>query len=237
MKKRIEFVFGKTAKTILFTVNPIKKLVISTKCMAHKYINNTSIELLKDEKYMHEYNFFCKYKAELNSGVTWADQDFKSSNHFYHFQSGKGLYGFSNALEECTKYYNEANIYLEIGDIKKAVFYFGAACHLLQDVTVPQHANKRLLKSHRKFELWIISKITLGHKFGDTKEIKICKNINDYIKSNAIMANRIWNRYSNIENGEKRYMKVADSIIKEAKMTTAGFMTDFYKKLKNKVEY
>ena len=62
--------------------------------------------------------------------------------------------GFSNALEECKKYYNTTLNYTKAGDFNEALFYFGAACHLIQDATVPQHVNNKLLKSHRKFELW-----------------------------------------------------------------------------------
>lgn len=236
MKRKIEATYGKTLRGIMFAVNPVKKVIINTHCMAHKYINNKAIDLLKKEGFLQEYKCYNRYIKELNEGVTWADQDFKSSNHFYHFGTGKGLYGFSNALDECKKYYNKANIYLELGDIKKAMFFFGAACHLMQDSTVPQHANNKLLKHHRKFELWIISKIAMGHHFEVVKGIKTYKSIDEYIKNNALMANKTYLKYVNTRNIDERYMKVASAIIQEAQITTAGFMLDFYEKLKEKIE-
>ncbi|MCY6959029.1 zinc dependent phospholipase C family protein [Clostridium brassicae] len=236
MKMRIENTFGKTMRGVMFAVNPIKKIIVNTHCMAHKYINNKSIELVKKEGYIKEYDFFTRYKYDFNEGVTWADQDFKSSNHFYHFSSGRGLYGFSNALEECEKYYKKANNYLEAGDIKKSVFYFGAACHLIQDATVPQHANKKLLKEHRKFELWIISRIAMGYHFEAKNSIKRYKEIAEYIKGNALMANQIYLKNINIKNVDDRYSKVAQAIIQEAQITTAGIMLDFYEKVENETK-
>ncbi len=37
------------------------------------------------------------YINDINAGVVWADQDLKSSNHFYNPYTNKGLYGNSNA--------------------------------------------------------------------------------------------------------------------------------------------
>ncbi|MCY6370848.1 zinc dependent phospholipase C family protein [Clostridium ganghwense] len=236
MKKKIEATYGKALKSVLFVVNPIKKLIINTHCMAHKYITNKAIDILKNEGHLQQYNHYQKYIKELNEGVTWADQDFKSSGHFYHFSKEKGLYGCTNALDECKKYYNKANTYLELGDIKKSMFYLGAACHLIQDTTVPQHVNNKLLKHHRKFELWIIKKIAMGHHFEVKNGIKTCESVDEYIKNNALTANNTYLKYINTKDIDERYMKIASSIIQEAQITTAGFMLDFYETLKEKTE-
>lgn len=213
------------------TVNPIKKIIIKTHCNVHKYINIRAIEIINQKGCEEKHNFFIKHINELNNGVTWADQDFKSTNHFYHFAEEKGLYGFSNALLECKKYYNMAVNYAAAGDICSAVFYFGAACHLVQDSTVPQHVNNKLLKNHRKFELWIRNKLAEGYVFDKAAEIKRYPEIDEYIKKNAVMANNIYLNYCNILDVEKRYSKIANAIIVEAEKTTAGLMLDFYSEL------
>lgn len=228
MKERIEYTFGKTAKGVMKAVNPFKKVIIKTHCIVHKYINNRAIEILKRQQHTKEYHFFERYKYYLNEGVTWADQDFRSSNHFYHFDTGKGLYGFSNSLNECRKYYTLAEKYLKMGNIEKAVFYFGAACHMIQDATVPQHANKKLLKQHRNFELWVISKIIDGHNFEENKAIKRYEDLDEYIKQNAILANKVYSENINIKDRDERYLKVTEEILEEAKITTAGIMIDFF---------
>ncbi|KOA21370.1 zinc dependent phospholipase C [Clostridium homopropionicum DSM 5847] len=236
MKTKTERVFGKTARKFMIIINPIKKLLINTHCLAHRYINHKAFELLKKEGFIDEYNCLSKYINNIDAGATWADQDFKSTNHFYHFSERKGLYGFSNALTECQSYYELSLKYLELGDLPLSCFYFGAACHLIQDTTVPHHVNNKLLKNHRKFELWIIEKILLGHHFEAKKGIKRFNSIKEYIDNNATIANQAYYKYCNIKNREDRYLKVACMIIQEAQISTAGFMIDYCKHLKRKVE-
>ncbi|ABK61937.1 MULTISPECIES: zinc dependent phospholipase C family protein [Clostridium] len=235
MKTILERAFGKTARGVMVAVNPIKKAVIKTHCITHKYINNKSLELLKTQGYIHEYRYFKNYINDINAGVTWADQDLKSINHFYHVDERKGIYGFSNALEECKKYYKLSLRYLKIGDVHKSMFFFGAACHLIQDTTVPHHVNNRLLKKHRDFELWIIKQILLGYNFETDKDIKRYRSVEEYIQTNALMANTVYFRYNYMKNKEEKYMKVAPIIIEEAQITTAGFMLDYYDKIKNTI--
>lgn len=71
-------------KTIFAVANPIKKTIIKTECKVHKYININSLNILKNDKYSEEYIFFSSYILDINEGAVWADQDFKSSNHFYN---------------------------------------------------------------------------------------------------------------------------------------------------------
>lgn len=231
MQRAIERNYGKAVRGVMATVNPIKKLLVKTYCTVHKYINIKAIEIIKHEGNDKIYRFFMKYLKELNEGVTWADQDFKSTNHFYHFSQEKGLYGFSNALTECKKYYKMSINYAKAGDRSKALFYFGAACHLIQDTTVPQHVNNNLLKSHRAFEMWILKKVVSGYSFEEGTESKRYGSIDKYIKANALMSNNIYMKFQNILDVEKRYRSITNVIIVEAERTTAGFMIDFYNKL------
>ncbi|QAT40291.1 zinc dependent phospholipase C family protein [Clostridium sp. JN-9] len=232
MKMGIESTYGKAMKGIMFAVNPLKKKILKTYCTVHKFIIIQSIEILKNDGYKEEYEFYRNHVNSLNNGVTWADQDFKSSNHFYHFSLGRGLYGFSDAMTECKKYYNRSENYLKAGDVNKSLFYLGASCHLIQDVTVPQHVNNKLLKSHRKFELWIISRLLTDYSFVAEKGAVRYNSIDDYIKNNALMANSVYHKYSSVPNVNERYGKMAAVILKEAQITTSGFLIDFYEKNK-----
>jgi phospholipase C len=233
MKKRLEKTYGRALKGIFVAVNPIKNKILKTHCTVHKFIMIRAIQILKNDGYEDEYMFFSKHIKELNGGVTWADQDFKSSNHFYNISKGKGLYGFSDALTECKKYYNRSLEYIKEDDIKRAMFYFGASCHLVQDVTVPQHVNNKLLKSHRNFELWIISKLMSDYSFEAKEGTILYDSIEEYIKNNAIMANSTYAKNLNIESRDERYAKIATIILKESQRTTAGFMVKYYNEIKN----
>lgn len=230
MKLTLEKSYGKTLRGIMFAVNPIKKLIIKTHCSVHKYIIYNSINILKNENYKKEYIFYKRYEYYLNKGATWADQDFKSSNHFYHYKKGIGIYGFSNALDESYKYYNKAINYIKLGDIKTATFYIGAVCHLVQDVTVPQHVNNKLLNNHRNFELWIIKEVLNDPiKFRTNRGIIYFDNLKDYIKSNAKFANDTNYKYRFIKDKNLRYEKISKDILERAQQSTAGILIHIYK--------
>lgn len=235
MTDRIEKSYGHIMKSLFYISNPIKKRIIKTYCIIHKHICEQGIIILFNEKYYEEFRLYQKYIDSIKEGVTWADQDYKSSNHFYHYSKGIGLYGFSNALIECNKYYNYAIGYIQAGDIKKGMFYFGAACHLVQDATVPQHVNNQLLNNHRNFEQWIIIKVQNNiYDFNVNKGIIRYISIDDYIKNNAKKANEIYMKHYDENNLDVRYFHMASECIKLAQITTSGFMIDFYKDLKNK---
>ena len=90
--KTLETTYDYLLKTIFIAVNPIKKKVIRTECKVHKYINLYALNILKNDNYSSEYNFFSSYILDINEGAVWADQDFKSSNHFYHPYKKKMVY-------------------------------------------------------------------------------------------------------------------------------------------------
>ena len=231
MRKKIEKQYGRAVRTIMKSVNPVKKLIIKTSCLVHKVINEKALELILKEGYEEQYNFYKNNINKMNAGTVWADQDFKSTNHFFHFREEKGLFGFSNALVECTKYFTMAIELNKSNQLDKSLFYFGAACHLVQDATVPQHVNNRLLNSHRNFELWIMDRVVNDNILINPVKIKSYEKVEDYIKENAKFANIIYEKYNNIEIKEERYESIATKIIEEAVQTTAGIMLDFYKML------
>jgi len=105
------------------------------------YINNKALNVLLNDGYIKEFNLFNSFITSLNKGVVWADQDFKSANHFYHPVKKRGLYGRKNAMELALEYHDKALKYWSMKKYKKSMFYFGATLHLIQDMTVPQHAN------------------------------------------------------------------------------------------------
>lgn len=225
---RVENSFGKTLRGIFYTINPIKKKIIKTYCIVHKFINMQAIDVLYNEGFKDEAAFYKKNIKALNEGVTWADQDFKSSNHFYHVNKEKGLFGFSNLLLELKKYYGRATSYYKEGDIYRSMFFLGVCCHMIQDATVPQHTDNRLLKDHRKFEQWIISKLLLDFSFTAKDGMIQYNNLEDYVKNNSAFARATINKYGALTNLEEKYYKVSVEIIREAEKTTSGLLKRFY---------
>ncbi|WP_252229874.1 MULTISPECIES: zinc dependent phospholipase C family protein [unclassified Clostridium] len=225
LEKSYSYVF----KKILKTVNPVKKRIIKAECIVHKFINTQSLIVLKNDGYMEGYKLMKSYISDINAGVVWADQDLKSSNHFYNPHRNKGLYGSSDAKKECISYYTKAlNEYFD-GSIKNSMFYLGVACHLIQDLTVPQHANVHLLNNHKSYENWVIR----THKHHD--EFKIEKggiyfnSLKQYIDFNSKEAINIYRKHSNVKNKQVRFHIITSKVLTMAQATTAGLMLKFYK--------
>jgi phospholipase C len=228
---KIETAYGTAFKTVLWFVKPIKKYFIRTLCEVHIFINNNALEILKNDDRTEAYEFFYKYKDAINEGVVWADQDFKSREHFYNPYSEKGLYGCKTSLQNFEKYYCNALVHWNCGDYEKAMFFLGAAVHLIQDSTIPQHGSINLLKSHRSYEQWVIKvhddfahyTIHSGGTYLDSPY--------KYIPYNAKHAIQICTRYSLVKNYEEKYEKIANNTFHMAQRTTAGCLINFYNKI------
>jgi phospholipase C len=228
MMLTLEGTYSLVYKNILRAVNPIKKRIVKTECIVHQAINNQSLHILRNDGFFDVYNLMSTYIDYINDGVVWADQDLKSSNHFYSPKTKRGLYGSSNAKNECESYYNRALNEFILGDIKEAMFYLGAACHLVQDVTIPQHANVKLLKNHRSFENWIIRMYRRFHKFRAYYGGIYLNSIGQYVELNSREAIKTHERFSHIENEQIRFYKITSVILVMAQKTTAGVMAKFY---------
>ncbi len=218
--------YGIAIRSIFNTLNPIKNRFKKTECIVHKYIINNSLETLKEYGHSNIYDFFYEYKDELLNGAVWVDLDYKSINHFFHYRNHKGLYGFSNAYEECMKYYDIMQKNFALKNFSVACFYLGACLHLIQDVTVPQHVNNKLLKKHRYFEGWIIDKVKKGYDFTSNK-VERHVTVFDYFISNSSYANKVNMYYKHLEE-ERKFQKISKNIISKAQATTCGFLIDIY---------
>ncbi|KRQ87322.1 Phospholipase C precursor [Caloramator mitchellensis] len=224
----IENSYGFLMRNVLKAVNPIKKKIIKTECKVHKFITEEALEILRKDGKLAAHDFLKNYMHDINSGVVWADQDFKSSNHFYNPESERGLYGASNALKEITYYYTKSIKLYREGKVQASMFYFGCAAHILQDMTVPQHVNVKLLDSHRRYELWVIKTYLLHDIFKAREGGIYLDNIKSFIQSNADKAIETYMKFKNINNREDRYYKITSEILIQAQKSTAGFMLKYY---------
>lgn len=225
----LEKSYGKLFKYALFVANPFKKVVIKTECQIHKFINIKSLEILRNDRFIDAYDLFSDYIGDLNAGVVWADQDLKSSGHFYNPTRNKGLYGNNNALALAEKYYKEAIKYWHDGDNNASMFYLGATVHLIQDMTVPQHANIRLLGSHRQYENFVKKAHLNTLKFVADRGGYYLDSIEEFIRCNARTAIKIYSRLKDIEDVTKRYYTITKFTLPLAQKTTAGCFLKFYR--------
>lgn len=224
----LEASYNKALGLVFGAANPIKKSIIKTQCVVHKFININALNILENDKYLVEYNFLSSYIIDINEGAVWADQDFKSSNHFYNPYKKRGLYGRKSAMDLGVEYYNESLKLWDIGEFNKSLFYFGATLHIIQDMTVPQHANIRLLDNHHQYETYIISTYRYISEFQVETGTYLLKSIEDYVRFNARVALKIYRHFKSISDDKDRFYLICRCGLPLAERTTAGAMVMFY---------
>ncbi|MFA5523281.1 MAG: zinc dependent phospholipase C family protein [Tissierellales bacterium] len=231
--KILELYYGKAFRSVLKAVNPFKKTVIKTEAKVHQFINIHALNILKENGHYVEYNGFKKHINTLNKGAVWADQDFKSINHFYNPIIKKGLYGHGNALKLTQKYYKIALDSFIENNIEKSMFYLGASIHIIQDLTIPQHVNIRLLDNHRQYENYVKLAYNKVREFGTLEKPIQFDRIEDFVRFNTKVALQIFKQFKKIKDDDLRFYKTTRCSLPLSQRTTAGCLIMFYRKANN----
>jgi len=113
-------------------------------------------------------------------------------------------------------------------DLARSMFYLGAALHLIQDVTIPQHVNIRLLENHRQFENFVKRTYDNVDVFQAHHGAYLLSTLENYMKFNARTALKIYKRFRYVKNDESRYYRITKCTLPLAQRTTAGAMIMFY---------
>ena len=224
----LESTYGNLLRASFLILNPFKKAVIKTQCKVHKFLNIQALKILRNDHYTNAYDFFGKFIMPMNDGAVWADQDFKSSGHFYNPHKKKGMYGAQNAMKLGQEYYQKALDLWGLEEPEKSFFYLGAALHIIQDMTIPQHANIRLLDNHRQYENFVKRTYQYCNEFKVEHGTYRLHTIEEYIRFNARVALKVYKKFKEIPDTELRYYRTAKCTLPLAARTTAGCMLTFY---------
>jgi len=118
-----------------------------------------------------------------------------------------------------------------MNDFDKSFFYLGASLHLIQDVTIPQHVNIRLLEDHRQYENFVKKTFQSVNEFQAFQGAYLLSSIENYVKFNARIALKIYRKYRMIKDDESRYYHITHCTLPLAERTTAGAMVLFYSQI------
>ncbi|MBU2701003.1 phospholipase C [Sporomusaceae bacterium BoRhaA] len=140
------------AKILFLCARPLSTKVL---CPTHWFINETALNMLAQLGYHQEVSFISPHLRSLQAGVSWADSGYKNISHFFNPATKKGIYGFASAACDFIHYINKATEKNKMGNIEDAIFYLGAAAHLLQDMCVPHHSTGWLFNGHKEYENWV----------------------------------------------------------------------------------
>lgn len=193
----------------------------------HTFCNERAVQILYNDNYKKEANFFSHYSRQLAEGTIWADKGFKSLYHFYDVKTGSGKWNWPDSTVTCEMYFNKA---LQLWTKKKqsqAIFYLGAATHLIQDMCVPHHACCVFSDGHVNFEKWVRDRreeygVYDGGIYLNTISPK------DWIHQNAEYSSAF---YPFVQKGniEKYYHLSASRLLPRTQRTTSGFWLMFYR--------
>lgn len=124
-------------------------------CCTHVACNRQARIILERDGEITAARVLKDYRRELDLGVCWADSGWGCIHHYYHAKTGNGLLGRAPASEFYARFYQRALKLWQEGCFARAMFFLGAATHLLQDVCEPHHANCHFRMGHREYEKWV----------------------------------------------------------------------------------
>lgn len=95
-------------------------------------------------------------------------------------------------------------------------------------MTVPQHANIRLLDDHRQYETFIKETYEYIKEFEVKSGAYLLDSIENYIRFNSRVALKIYKNYKNVEDDRRRYYLISRCGLPLAIRTTASALVMFY---------
>lgn len=194
----------------------------------HAFINEQGREILFNDGYRKAANFYKMFASQLDAGVLWIDRGLKSACHHYDPDTGSGMWFWPTAAEKCSDFFSKAQNLWRSKKHARAMFFLGAATHLVQDLCVPHHAVCRLFGGHVNYEGWA-EKRKLDYKVDRGGIYDISGNPEDWIVDNARLAKEHLFLVDN--NSTEDYHRATKALLPRAQFTTAGFLLLFYNRI------
>ncbi len=173
--------------------------------------------------------FFNRFGNELDKGVVWADKLWRSTAHHYNPVTCRGVWPWANAAQKCSAYFKKGFRCWRQGKHARAMFFLGAAAHLVQDACVPHHACCQMFNGHLDYEKWVKERkhhyqVNSGGLYnrGNTPE--------DWVKANARVAKEYY-VYVKSPGNDELYHQATAALLGLAQRSTAGFFYFCIKKL------
>ena len=222
------FSWSVSTATKYISTAPIPVQGVKSASSTHTFINENGRQILLNDGYRRAAQFYRMFAGQLDSGVVWIDTGLKSICHHYDPETGGGMWLWPSAAVKCLEFFNRS---LKLWRDKKharAMFFLGAATHLVQDVCVPHHASCRVFSGHRDYENWAEKRkeqymIESGGIYG------VSGSPEKWVAENARVAKDYYTLVINRDNGE--YHRATEILLPLAQRTTAGFLLHFYNQL------
>lgn len=208
-------------KLVLLSTSPIQS-IIDKPGITHIFCNHQALKILKNEGFSVCADFYSIYRKQFNCGVIWADKDWKNISHFFIPGSGKGLFKFDSAVTEFKQFINSAFGCARQRDYATAVFFIGAAAHLVQDMCVPHHARGKLFAGHQEYERWA-QKQYRNYAVSNLPSVNQSFKPEQWLISNAVIAADLF-EFVNHRATQFSYHQATQILLPRAQQSTAAFM-------------
>lgn len=224
--KKASLIIG--CRLVLTAVSPFQS-IIDRPGITHDFCNCQALEVLRQDGFNRCAAFLEQYRAQLTAGVYWADAGWKNTGHYFQPVSRKGLWHFDNARHDYHTYLRGAVMWARRQDYGKAVFFLGAAAHLVQDVCVPHHARARLFSGHKEYEDWAREHYP-EYAVADQGTYRGGGRNKDWIVSNATAAADLFD-WVDSDRGNLAYHQATSILLPMAQRSTAGLFQRFYESI------
>ena len=219
-----------TLKTIISAGIPLPKKSVG-KGATHLFCNRQGIEILKNDGKRAQALFLSRYTDDLNRGVIWADRGWKYFFHYLNPKVNNGYGPYTNARLECEFYFDKAKYYWSRNNKKKAIFFLGAAVHLVQDLCVPHHSIGSAFCGHTEYEKWVQEHFT-SYEVDSGGIYSSYESSGDWVEHNANIS-RVYYPYVSFIRSRRSYDMATKVLLPLAQRTTAGFLSSFLDEVKD----
>jgi len=191
----------------------------------HQFFVSQAVEILRNDGHEKYANLIEFYGSQLNKGVNWADIGWKNITHYFDPDTGKGKLKFANAVDETVLYFNRAARHWREKDYNRAMFYLGAAVHIVQDLCVPQHAANSVSPGHRRYENWAKKRFA-QYMVSSGGSYRRFESPAQFAFENARTASRYRDNVK-LRKGSKSFHRATRVVLPMAQMSTAEFFHFF----------
>lgn len=217
-------------KSIFSVGTPFQK-IFSVKGDTHIFCNRQGIKILKNDGEKAHAFFLNRHIENLNRGVLWADKGWKYFFHYLDPKVNNGYGPFTDAKLECEFYFDKAMNFWSNNNKKKAMFFLGAAAHLVQDLCVPHHSAGAAFCGHTEYEKWVQEHFT-SYEVGSGGIYNYYEDPGDWVEHNANIS-RVYYPYVSLIRSGRSYDMATKVLLPLAQRTTAGFLSYFLYRAKH----
>lgn len=216
---------GAGLKLLVSTTGPLQGLW-DRPGVTHELCNRQALVILRKDGFVHCADTFEEHLVSLNAGVYWADQGCKNVGHYLDLKADRGLWRFPSAIEEFRRYFGQALHHARRYAWSEAVFFLGAAAHLVQDLCVPHHATVKVFSGHQQYEAWVEEHRT-GYIVDRCGIYAEGHPSHELLLKNARLAAEF---LESVANGATTasYHRATGVLLPQAQRTTAGLFYQFY---------